>query len=297
MPVGVHPGRDAGRARSPPGRPRGPSAPARRRRRTCTGPASSGRPRNSATWASSSAAITLTCDLRQPGDAQGLDQLLHPPRADTRAGSRSPPPWSARARRGGGAPAASPGSSCPRAASGSPRPGCRPGCRTPGAGSRCGRWSAPGEVSPYGAPQTASASADISVFMNVVSIERSRSGDADPSCSCRNRAGSILQGAVIAWFSCRDCGRSSRRSRGGRPTRLRHARHRACRTPLWWTPLPGGPAPSTPGSGLKATCASGALTVMIAESRGDQSARSDWASGRHAVVHRRQFRHEAAVPT
>src|SRR3954469_24261321 len=39
--------------------------------------------------------------------------------------------------------------------------------------------------------------------MNVVNIERSRSGEADPSCSCRNRAGSILDGAVIAWFSCR----------------------------------------------------------------------------------------------
>jgi hypothetical protein len=38
-----------------------------------------------------------------------------------------------------------------------------------------------------------------------------------------------------------DCGRSSRRSRGGRPTRLRHARHRACRTPLCWTPLGPGP--------------------------------------------------------
>jgi len=37
--------------------------------------------------------------------------------------------------------------------------------------------------------------------MNVVNIERSRSGDADPSCSCRNRDGSILDGAVIAWFS------------------------------------------------------------------------------------------------
>src|SRR3954452_7155063 len=39
--------------------------------------------------------------------------------------------------------------------------------------------------------------------MNVVNICRSRSGDADPSCSCRNRVGSILDGAVIAWFSCR----------------------------------------------------------------------------------------------
>jgi hypothetical protein len=37
--------------------------------------------------------------------------------------------------------------------------------------------------------------------MNVVNIERSRSGDADPNCSCRNRVGSILDGAVIAWNS------------------------------------------------------------------------------------------------
>jgi hypothetical protein len=51
---------------------------------------------------------------------------------------------------------------------------------------------------PYGAPQTASASADISVFTNVVSIERSRSGDADASWSCSMRAGSILGFAVIA---------------------------------------------------------------------------------------------------
>jgi hypothetical protein len=42
------------------------------------------------------------------------------------------------------------------------------------------------DVTPYGAPQTASASADIKVLMNVTSIERSRSGDADASCSCRN---------------------------------------------------------------------------------------------------------------
>jgi hypothetical protein len=36
----------------------------------------------------------------------------------------------------------------------------------------------------------------MSVLMNVVSIERSRSGDADASWSCRKRAGSILLGAV-----------------------------------------------------------------------------------------------------
>jgi hypothetical protein len=53
-----------------------------------------------------------------------------------------------------------------------------------------------GDGVPYGAPHIASASADISVFTNVVSIERSRSGDADASWSCRKRAGSILLGAV-----------------------------------------------------------------------------------------------------
>src|SRR3954467_14235656 len=37
--------------------------------------------------------------------------------------------------------------------------------------------------------------------MNVVSICRSRSGLAWASCSCRKRAGSILLGAVIAFFS------------------------------------------------------------------------------------------------
>ena len=40
-------------------------------------------------------------------------------------------------------------------------------------------------------------------FASEAIICRSRSGDAEPSCSCRNRVGSILDGAVIAWFSCR----------------------------------------------------------------------------------------------
>jgi hypothetical protein len=39
--------------------------------------------------------------------------------------------------------------------------------------------------------------------MNVVDIERSKSGDADASCSWRNRAGLALDGAVIAWVSFR----------------------------------------------------------------------------------------------
>src|SRR3954463_5860015 len=62
------------------------------------------------------------------------------------------------------------------------------------------------ERAPYSAPQTASASADISVLMNVVSICRSRSGLAWASCSCRKWAGSILLGAVIASNSW-GCGR------------------------------------------------------------------------------------------
>src|SRR3954453_7875329 len=41
----------------------------------------------------------------------------------------------------------------------------------------------------------------MSVLMNVVSIWSSRSGLAGASCSCRKRAGSILLGAVIAFFS------------------------------------------------------------------------------------------------
>src|SRR3954468_9625604 len=57
------------------------------------------------------------------------------------------------------------------------------------------------ERAPYSAPQTASASADMRVLVNVVSICRSRSGLAWASCSCRKWAGSILLGAVIALVS------------------------------------------------------------------------------------------------
>src|SRR3954453_4579312 len=57
------------------------------------------------------------------------------------------------------------------------------------------------ERAPYSAPQTASASADMSVLMKVVSICRNRSGLAWASCSCRKRVGSILLGAVVAFFS------------------------------------------------------------------------------------------------
>jgi hypothetical protein len=52
-----------------------------------------------------------------------------------------------------------------------------------------------------GAPQ-ASASADIKVFMNVVNTSA-----ADPATQTQllvqDRVGSILEGAVIAWLSCR----------------------------------------------------------------------------------------------
>ena len=51
----------------------------------------------------------------------------------------------------------------------------------------------------YSAPQTASASADISAFTNAVDIARSRSEPGSASWAARNRAGSIPCGAVIAW--------------------------------------------------------------------------------------------------
>ncbi len=52
---------------------------------------------------------------------------------------------------------------------------------------------------PYGAPQTASASADISASANVFTIARNRSGLADSSCSRSTPTGSTLLGAVIAF--------------------------------------------------------------------------------------------------
>jgi hypothetical protein len=54
---------------------------------------------------------------------------------------------------------------------------------------------------PYGAPQTASASALISASANVFTIARNTSGSAEAACSRRNWAGSILLGAVIASYS------------------------------------------------------------------------------------------------
>jgi hypothetical protein len=56
-----------------------------------------------------------------------------------------------------------------------------------------------GLVVPNGAPHNPSASAAINASMNVDSNERSRSGDADSSCSCNIRAGSILGFAAIAY--------------------------------------------------------------------------------------------------
>src|SRR5205823_6672817 len=54
---------------------------------------------------------------------------------------------------------------------------------------------------PYGAPQIASASADISASANVFTIACNRSGDAASNCSRRKPAGSTLLGAVIALVS------------------------------------------------------------------------------------------------
>jgi hypothetical protein len=64
----------------------------------------------------------------------------------------------------------------------------------PRAGTRGDRRSDPASG---GAPAIAAASAGISVLMKVVSVERSRSGDADFSWSCGNRAGPILVGAGV----------------------------------------------------------------------------------------------------
>src|SRR3954447_17861198 len=73
--------------------------------------------------------------------------------------------------------------------------------------------------------------------MNVVNIERSRSGDADPSCSCRNRVGSILDGAVIAWFSCRTVEGLQEDHAVAALLVYATPLTRAYRTPPWWTPL------------------------------------------------------------
>src|SRR3954447_15534474 len=73
--------------------------------------------------------------------------------------------------------------------------------------------------------------------MNVVNIERSRSGEADPSCSCRNRVGSILDGAVIAWFSCRTVEGLQEDHAVAALLVYATPLTRAYRTPPWWTPL------------------------------------------------------------
>jgi hypothetical protein len=81
-------------------------------------------------------------------------------------------------------------------------------------------------------------------LMNVVNIERSKSGDADPSCSCRNRVGSILDGAVIAWFSCRTVeGLQEDHAVTALPVYATPLT-RACRTPLCWTQLAEFRAPT-----------------------------------------------------
>ena len=57
----------------------------------------------------------------------------------------------------------------------------------------------------------------------VVSIDRSRSGDADSSWPCRKRPGRYCQGRSPSCLLQKHCERSSKESRGGRLTRLRHA--------------------------------------------------------------------------
>src|SRR3954469_3758897 len=74
--------------------------------------------------------------------------------------------------------------------------------------------------------------------MNVVSSERSRSGDAAARCSCRKRAGSIL-GLAIAWNSSNLSGNSDRRITRWPPHVYTSPPQRACRTPSCWTQLEG----------------------------------------------------------
>lgn len=109
-------------------------------------------------------------------------------------------------------------------------------------GPRHGPWlrvlTRSGELVPYSAPQTASASADIRVSMNVVNSERSRSGDAAVRCSCRNRAGSIL-GVAIAWISSSLSGNSVRMITRWPPHVYAEPRSelQVCRKPLCRTQL------------------------------------------------------------
>ena len=79
---------------------------------------------------------------------------------------------------------------------------------------------------------------DISVLMNLDSIERSKSGDADASCSCRNRAGSILDGAVITRVSFRSTVVGLQKDHAVTALHVDATPiPGACRTPLCWTPL------------------------------------------------------------
>jgi hypothetical protein len=87
------------------------------------------------------------------------------------------------------------------------------------------------------APHTASASADISVLMNVVSSSRSRSGDAWASCSSTKRAGSILDVTVIAVSLFESVVRDHSKDH---PMAVAHSRSdtlTGIRTPLCWTQL------------------------------------------------------------
>src|SRR3954468_14383735 len=94
--------------------------------------------------------------------------------------------------------------------------------------------------------------------MNVVNIERSRSGEADPSCSCRNRVGSILDGAVIAWFSCRTVEGLQEDHAVAALLVYATPLTRAYRTPPWWTPLRLVPLPRATHQG----CRSAAVLIV-----------------------------------
>jgi len=114
--------------------------------------------------------------LAQPGDAQALDGLLHPPGRDAQQAAGGD--HRGQCPLGPAAALQQPvGEVRPRAQLRDRHlQGAGAGIELPAAVAVADVGSRLAARAPYSAPQTASASADISVLMNVVSICRSRSG-------------------------------------------------------------------------------------------------------------------------
>ena len=110
------------------------------------GPASSGRSRNAATWASRWVAISLTCERDKRLDPELLGELLHPPRGDPeQVGGRDD---GDQGLLGAAAMGQQPVREVGAVAQLGHREldGARPGCPSPGPGSRCGGCCAAGCV-------------------------------------------------------------------------------------------------------------------------------------------------------